>query len=224
MALNLNNIPSTSKKYELLPAGVYPVRLVQVIDLGLQKRTSKDYGEKAPAYQINVSYEFLDEFLKDEEGNELLDKPRWLSERINMFPLSSDLATSTKRYRALDPEETFEGDFAQLLGLPCNASVIIRKGQKGERNGIANIAAMRPKDAANAPKLVGSPVLFTLDDPDMEVFNSLPDWLQEVITNNLEFAGSPLEAALGGSKPAPKKKQETPAEDSDDDGAEDAPY
>jgi hypothetical protein len=38
--------------------------------------------------------------------------------------------------------------------------------------------------------------VFDLDEPDMEVFNALPDWIKDKIKGNLNFQGSPLQAAL----------------------------
>ena len=70
--------------------------------------------------------------------------------------------------------------------------------------------------------------MFTLDEPDMDVFSALPEWLQERIKSNLEFKGSPLDKILNGdsnkttesepSKLAPK----VAPKDSDFD--EDAPW
>ena len=62
---------------------------------------------------------------------------------------------------------------------------------------------MRAKEAAKAPALVNPTKVFDIDEPDMEVFNSLPEWIQEKMKNNLNFSGSPLEAALGGVSEEP---------------------
>ena len=98
--------------------------------------------------------------------------------------------------------------------------------KEGKKNRVGSIAAMRPRDAAKCPELVNPSKVFSLDDPDLEVFNSLPDWVKEKIQSNLEYAGSPLEALLGAKKQKePKREQEEPAFDPDDQGEEeDAPY
>ncbi len=77
-------------------------------------------------------------------------------------------------------------------------------------------------DVDKAAELKNPSSVFLLDDPDMELFNKLPKWIQEKIQSNLNYAGSPLEAALKGK--APEKKQEAkkppkeePAEASDED-------
>lgn len=228
MALNANKVPFTGGgsgnfvKQEVLEAGVYPARLVQVLDLGLQTQMAWQGQEKPPAYQINLTYELVDEFMKDENGDDIEDKPRWVSEIVNLFSLQSEKAKSTQRYLALDPEQEFEGDFSQLLGIPCNVALVVEEGKKGQFNKVASIATMRPKDAKKCPDLVNEPRLLDLDDPDLEVFSALPEWLQEKIKGNLEFHGSPLEALLGGKKTSPKVQKEEPAFDPDED--DEVPY
>ncbi|MNV95639.1 hypothetical protein D3C71_1905500 [compost metagenome] len=73
------------------------------------------------------------------------------------------------------------------------------------RNGISSVAAMRPKEAAKAAELVNPSKVFVIDNPNLEVFKSLPDWLQDKIKKGLEFEGSALDEALKGpAKPAAK--------------------
>ena len=42
--------------------------------------------------------------------------------------------------------------------------------------------------------------MFVTSEPDLEIFNSLPDWMQDKIKDNLEFSGSVLETTLKGGK------------------------
>jgi hypothetical protein len=200
---------------EVLDAGTYPVRVVQIIDLGVQPQRPFQGEEKPPAHQIQLTYEFVDEFLKDEEGEEIEDKPRWLSEEFPLYNLSSERAKSTKRYLALDPKQVHEGDFSMLLGAPANVllkTFTLKNGPNAgkERNGIQDLSAMRPRDATKTPELVNPTKMFSLEEPDLEVFMALPDWLQEKIKGNLEYAGSPLEELLTGGKGKAKGKKEKP--------------
>ena len=55
--------------------------------------------------------------------------------------------------------------------------------------------------------------IVTNERPDMKVFNSLPDWMKTKMKENLEFAGSPLEGALGGSEGEPKEEPKGDSED-----------
>ena len=48
--------------------------------------------------------------------------------------------------------------------------------------------------------------MFVLDDPDLEVFNSLPEWLRDKIKENLNYEGSALQKLVGGSAKSERKK------------------
>lgn len=188
-----------------MDAGTYPARVVQIIDCGIQEQRAYKGEAKPPAHEIMITYEFLDEFCKDEEGNDQEDKPRWLSESFPLYSLEADLAKSTKRYYALDPEEVFGGDFTLLASAPAMVTINQYESKGVMRNGVSSVAAMRPKEAAKAPELVNPSKVFVIDNPDLEVFKSLPDWLQDKIKKGLEFGGSPLDEALrDGGKPAAK--------------------
>lgn len=216
MSLNARKVKSNAgPKAPAMEAGAYPARLVQVIDLGVQPQEFA--GEKkAPKREIMVTYEFTDEFMPDVDGNPDEEKPRWLSERFPLNNLDSDLAKSTKRYYALDPNEEFEGDWTQLVGLPVLVTVTKKSRDDGDRNYIGGTAAPRPKDAAKYPSLVNEPRVFLIDEPDLEVFEQLPEWIRDLITDSLEFKGSALDEALnsGGKKAAKKAstKKETKQE------------
>lgn len=234
MALNAAKIQSTGGgdrvEQDNLEPGVYKARIVQIIDFGVQPQRAFQGKEKPPAQEIGITYELLDEFMKDEDGNDLEDKPRWISENFPLHSLKADMAKSTKRYKALDPTEEFGGNWPDLIEYPCMVTIINNPGKEGKvYDNVGNVSAMRPRDAANAPELVNEAKVFDLDAPDMEVFNKLPKWIQDKIKGNLGFKSSPLEKALAGgaqeaekpAKAAPKKGkkvEEDPPFDADDAG------
>jgi hypothetical protein len=206
MGINSKSVPSNGNggnKPDPIEAGNYPARLVQVIDLGLQPQRPFKGEEKPPAYSIYTTYELLDEFMKDADGNDDETKPRWQSEEMPLYNIGADLAKSTKRYKALDADLECEGDWGQLLGMPVTVTITAKEGSGQHAgkvfNNISGTAPMRPKDAAKADELKNPPKMFDLDAPDLEVFQSLPDWLQEKIKGNLEFKGSKLEGMLSGA-------------------------
>jgi hypothetical protein len=203
--------------------GVYPGRLVQLIDMGLQPQKAYQGKEKPPVQELMLTYELVDEFMKDEEGNDVEDKPRWVSETFPLHNLKADLAKSTKRYLAFDPNEQFEGDWSLCVDMPINITMVQNKVGDKVYDNVANIGAMRPKDAAACPPLQNGSKVFDLDNPDMEVFNSLPEWIRTKIMGNLNYAGSPLEALIAKApkddkkedKPV-KKDRKAPVENEDD--------
>jgi hypothetical protein len=171
-----------------------------------------------------LTYELLDEFCVDENGKELEDKPRWVSEIIAFRSLKADMAVSTKRYKALDPDGRYEGDFQKLIGTPCNVNIVNNESKGKIYNNVGTVSTMRARDAEKAPELVNPPKFFALDEPDMEVFLSIPQWIQDKMTSNLKYEGSALYKALKAHKagekqegnPTPKgeaeKRVEEPAE------------
>lgn len=226
MALNASKVKTGNKdrvEQEPLDQGNYPARLVQILDLGIQEQRPYKGEAKAPCHEIMLTYEFLDEFCKDKDGEDLEDKPRWLSETIPFRSLQADLAKSTKRYRALDPEEVHGGDFTELGGTPCNITIVNNESNGKVYNNVGNVSTMRPKDAQKAPELVNPVKVFVLDEPDMEVFLSLPQWLQDKIKGNLEFNGSPLQKALQGHKGGDKPKGKPAPQEEEEDAPEEAP-
>lgn len=198
--LNASAVGGSGMTKTLLDAGVYPGRLVGVIDLGMQVQRPYKDEVKPPQYEIMTTYEFSDEFMQDEEGEDLLDKPRWLSETFAFFNLGATKAKSTARYLALDPETKHEGRWKDLLGTPCNITVIINEGRGAnvgkKYNNIAGISTMRPKDVGGTAPLVNPTRVFDLDEPDVDLFKSLPEWIREKIISNLEFKGSLLDGLL----------------------------
>lgn len=214
---------------ENIEPGTYPGRLVQVIDLGLQPQRPYQGKEKAPVNEIMLTYELVDTFMKDKDGNELEDKPRWISETLPFYGLFADKAKSTQRYLAFDPDQTHDGDFAQLVGMPINVTVVNNAVGEKVYDNVGTISAMRARDAAKCPELKNPTKVFDLDNPDIQTFNALPEWLREKIKGNLNYQGSPLQKLLGAAAPEKEKappakvqKQEAPAPAGEEN--EDLPY
>lgn len=210
MSLNASKLPQKSSfpKQEALEAGGYPAALVQIIDLGVQPQRAFKGEDKPDIQTVLTTYELADEFILDENGEEDKSKPRWVQEELPFYSLEADLAKSTKRYLALDPEKEFEGDWTQLIGKPATVTLTRSASKKnvGSYNNYIHITTpMRRKEQENMPGLVNEPKVFSLSDPDMTVFKSLPEWLQTKIKENKDFEGSKLEALLDGA-PAPSKE------------------
>ena len=197
-----------------------------MIDLGIQPQRAFNGEDKKPAHEVYFTFELCDTFMVDKDGNEVLDKPRWVSTSIPLHPLVADRAKSTKLADALDSKRELNGDFARMVGFPVNVSVTSTpKGDKVYTN-IVGFTEMRARDAAKLEELKNPPKVFDLDDPDLEVFNALPQWLQDKIKGNLGYERSILQGLLG-DEGNPKEEHEEKAEaqpepSSSDD--EDAPW
>jgi hypothetical protein len=203
MTLKVNNLPAGGKQVDPMEPGTYPARTVIIADLGIQAQRPYKGEEKPAVPMISITYEFVDEFLKGEDGKDLTDKPRWLSETMPLYSLGADRAKSTIRYLAIDPKKVHGGDFSKLIDTPCMVTVVHNPDKKDPARvyeNISGVVAMRDKDAATCAELVNPSAVFDFDEPDLEVFDRLPRFVQEKIKGGLEYNGSKLQAALGGGE------------------------
>ncbi len=214
MAMNLSDAGQDFKRPPSLEAGTYPGRTVGIVDLGLQPQSYKG-EEKAPGRMVSVTYEFVDEFMLDEEGQEDKAKPRWLSERFVLFNIEADKAKSTARYKALDPTNLYHGDFLALTDIPCSITVVQNPNKKNPDRPYENIGAvstMRAKDAEACPLLVNETFVFDLEAPELEAYDKVPAWMKKMVESNLEFNGSLLQTMLAmGDNPPPVDTVESQA-------------
>lgn len=229
--LNASKIPSggNTNTYAAMDAGSYPARLVRVVDIGVQPQRAYQGKEKPPVRMIQVTYELSDEFAKDEDGQEMTDNPRWVWEEFPFYSLTSDRAKSTIRYNALDPAHDFGGDWSQLISSPCVVTITREPGRNDPSmffNNISNVSAMRAKEAEKLPSLVNEPLLFDMDEPNLDVFNKLSERTQNRIKSALNFNGSALQKAIADKageviSKAVESKEETPDVPFDVDDTED---
>ena len=229
MPINARTAAGTNRRPPTLEVGGYPTRVVLVVDLGIQ--TQRPYlgggkpEPKPPTREISLTYEFIDEFLLDDDGNELIDKPRWLTESFPLYNLEADKAKSTKRYMALDPKLKHDGDFMQMIDTPCTVTIVHSPNKKTPDKpweNVGGVTAMRAKDVQLVGELVNKPVAFDLEEPNLESYLALPKWIQKRICENLEFEGSLLkrmleegekgvpQAAVAGGVDEPNQEEEKP--------------
>lgn len=201
MTLNANALPKTGgKKFDPVDIGNYPARVVCIYELGLQSQRPYKGKEKPPRNEVMFTYELVSEFLQDEDGNDMEDKPRWISETFGFYPLTADMAKSTKRYNVLDPKNEHKGDFSKLIETPCTITVVHNKASNG--NVYANVSAVTPPmKGMSYPELKNSPKVFDRTNPDMEVWEAMPEWIQKKIKEGLDFKSTTLFEKLTGTPP-----------------------
>lgn len=200
MATNAKTAAGGGSNIPPMEAGTYPARVVIVADLGLQEQRPWQGEEKPPAREVLFCYEMVDEFLKDEEGEDDLTKPRWVSERMVLHNLNAERAKSTARYNAFDPTGEYDGEFALCINTPVNVTVVQSpgKGKNAGRvyNNVGGVTVMRKKDADACAPLVNPSLVFDLDEVERTTFKSLPEWIRKIIVGNLEYEGSALQGLL----------------------------
>ena len=178
--------------FKRVPAGAYIGRCYSLIDLGTQL-SSGQYGEKMQ-HKLRIGWELFGE---DEDGAPLtvdvdgVEMPMTISKSYTVSlhekaGLRKDLAAW--RGKDFTDEEAKGFDVSKLIGAYCMVNVTT-----SETNGktYSNVAGLTPLPGAlkNAkPSPVHEHVLFDLDKPDMAVFNSFHEKLQDAIRRAPEWA------------------------------------
>lgn len=196
-----------------LDPGTYPARLVQVIDLGVQPQRPFKGQPKPDIQMISLTYELVDTFLKDKDGEDDESRPRWLSETMPLHSIKNEKAKSTQRYVAFDKENDDDGDWFAQIGKPVNVTVAINQVDDKVYENVSALGPMRERDAARCPDLVNEPRLFAIAaEETWGAFEGLPQWLREKIEGARNVPGSDFAAFLkGAKKKVDAKKAEEPA-------------
>jgi hypothetical protein len=152
------------------PEGSHAARPYQLVDIGIQH--SEAYGDK---HQIIISYELVDELMED-------GRPFILNKFYNLSlnekaTLCIDLEGIAGRKLSDTEKENF--DFRKILNAPCLISVI-HETKSGEAKAKIKTISALPKNMSASP-LKNSPLFFDLDQPDWDVYEKLPEWLQAKI-------------------------------------------
>lgn len=178
--------------FKRVPPGAYIGRCYSLVDLGTQ-HSSGQYGEKMQ-HKLQIRWELFGE---DENGNPLTidvdgkEMPLTISKSYTVsLHEKSGLRRDLAAWRGKDftEEEAKAFDVSRLVGAYCMVNVTA-----SESNGktYSNVAGLTPlpgalKNAKPAP--VHDNVLFDLDKPDMSIFDTFHEKLQEAIKRSPEWA------------------------------------
>ena len=177
--------------FKRVPAGAYIGRCYAVIDLGTQL-SSGQYGEKMQ-HKLQLRWEIFGE---DEQGNPLTmtvdgkEMPMSISKSYTVSlheksGLRRDLASW--RGRDFTDEEAKGFDVSKLIGAYCMVNVTTSETNSKTYSNVAGLTPL-PGALKNAkPAPVHANVLFNLDEPDMAIFNTFHEKLQEAIKRSPEW-------------------------------------
>lgn len=178
--------------FEQVPAGVYLARCFKMIDLGTQTIESKKFGNKE-ARQVMLYWELLQD--DDGEAVRMSDGERVFS-ISKTYTLSmhkkANLRADLDAWRGVPftDDEARDFDITKLLGVFCKLQVVHNKsGDKTYANVGTLMTTKKKADGVN--ELVG----FSIEDPDMEVFESFPDWIKDKIRESAEWEEDPSTVA-----------------------------
>lgn len=169
--------------FELVPAGVYLARCFKMIDLGTQTEESKKFGTKT-ARKIMLYWELL----QDDDGNPVTMKDGRPFSISNTYTWSMHKKATLRsvlnawRGEPFTEDEANEFEISKLLDKFCKLQVVHNKS--GDKT-YANVGTIMSTN--KTAEGVNDLVSFSVDDPDMEVFESLPEWIQQKIEDSPEW-------------------------------------
>ena len=177
--------------FERCPAGMHPARCYRIVDLGTQK--TEYMGQVKHLHKIMIGWELhgVDDSgrpLKMSDGRPFgMFKNYTLSwsEKANLR-----LDLQSWRGKPFSPEEMRKFDLKNVLGAWCMINVIERQGQNGSI--YANVGGVTPVPAIIKNNGLPTPVnkleLFTLQEPDFDLFATFSENLKVKITASPEWA------------------------------------
>ena len=189
---------NTESNFKPVPAGSHLGRCWRIIDLGSQK--VEYMGETKVQRKIMIGWELFGETddvtpLKTDDGKPMSIFKQYTLSWSENANLRKDL--QAWRGKPWTDAEANRFDLKTVLGAFCMLNVIVtNKNGKTYSNvgGISPVPAMMK--SAGLPNGVNKTQLFTIADPDMDVFDSLSNHIKQKIEGSPEWQSR-------GNKPAP---------------------
>ena len=172
---------------ELIPAGTYVARCYSVVHLG--HVTQKYMGEEKVVDLVRFTWELPTELrcFNQDKGEQpcAISKEMTLSlnEKSNLRGM-----VNAWRGKALTEKEAESFDLAKLIGQPCMINLIHQASKTNPEKVYERIAAVMPMmKGMTCPPQVNPSMEFSVLEFDRTKFESLPSFLQEMITGSTEY-------------------------------------
>lgn len=190
MSLHVSEKSGTSRP--LTPAGTHLARCYQLIDLGTQ---DEEYmGKPKVQAKVRIGWELPNEqavFVEEKGPQPFAIWKEYTASLGDKANLRHDL--EAWRGRPFTEAELKGFDLKNIVGKACLVTVMHQRSRDGKKtyDKVANVSAL-PKDPATqkpiaVPAAINAPVIYDIEDGRNNVFNDLPDWLQEKIAGSHEF-------------------------------------
>jgi len=168
---------------KIAPVGMHLARIYQIIDLGTTEQTGQFGGKKR---KVQILFELpLETAVFDPEKGE---QPYYAR---NMYTLSMHEKSTLRKDvhsmmgKQLTDAEAKTFNIFNLIGRECMVNIIHRPS--GDKV-YANIQTITPVPKGMVcPPAVNPPLVFSTQQPDMVVFRSLPEFVQDKIKLSDEF-------------------------------------
>jgi len=176
-----------STQRELIPAGTYVARCYSVVHLG--HVVQKYMGEEKVVDLVRFTWELPTELrcFNQDKGMQPCAISKEMTLSLND---KSNLRAMLNAWRgkALTEEEAKAFDLAKLIGAPCMINLIHQPSKANPEKVYERIAAVMPMmKGMTCPPQHNPSMEFSVLEFDRPKFESLPTFLQEMITGSTEY-------------------------------------
>ena len=210
------------------PAGTHVAICIGYADLGTQKSSFKDdNGQDKAVRKVRIMWELCDE--KRDDGKPFTTSATYTASLGDKATLRKHL--ESWRGRAFSAEELKRFDLDNIVGKPCQLTIIHEQNQAGGiRDKISGIPPLHT--SMRAPAQVTPSVIFLIDEWNDAKFSALPAFIQKWILESPEAISKrpnlahPSSAAHSANAPAPvgAQSQHGPGSYEPDGGGGDIPF
>lgn len=170
--------------FEQIPAGAYVARLYKIVYMGTMVEQFGDEPAKG-VKKVNLTWELLTDVKGDKVTMKDSDKPFVISK---MYTMSTHKKASLRADieawlgKRLTEEEAREYQITDLIDDYCLIQVVHK-----ESNGktYSNVGSIMSTD--DTPEGVNEATSFSVEDPDLEQLEAMPQWLQDKIKGSQEW-------------------------------------
>ena len=198
--------------YEPVPSGLYPARCYSMIEIGTV--TSQWEGETKSAKKVRLTFELPTEtkVFREENG----EQPYSISRE---FTLSMHEKAGLRKFlegwrgKAFTEEEAKRFDITVLIGKEAMINVVhtVKDGKT-----YANISTASPMmKGMSCPPQVNPTTVLSFDNFDFDVYNTLPEFLQNKIAATPEYGVIQAKLAAASRGQAQPQQTQQPQEEDD---------
>ncbi len=174
----MSKLKVSQREKILAPEGVHNARIVRIVELGTQP--SDEWGDK---FKIEISFELVDEaaVFNEEKGEQNFVVRKKYNRSLHK---RSDLAKHITAITGNKFEAGDEFEMDDLLNQPCQ--VEITHSEDGQYANITGI--MKAAKGVKVAKAESDLQSLYLDDSfDTEIFETLPEYMQDMIADTDEY-------------------------------------
>lgn len=173
----------TNSNKTIAPEGMHVARIYQIIDLGTTEQGGDYPGKKR---KVQILFELPNEtsvFDQAKGAQPFYAKSLYTLSMNSKAILRKDVESLLGK--TMDDKEAYSFNIFNLIGKECMVQIVHAK--KGD-NTYANIKTITPMPKGiNCPPPFNEAMVFSTQQPDMNVFNKLHDFIQDKIKLSDEF-------------------------------------